>query len=250
VCSDRSDSRGTKQPRDRGSEEARPGRRARPEPGGPSRPKKSAPAIKPTSAHPASPPMLSRSDLLRSLSAPPELIEADLVDQLADASEELALLRARRPDAPDLAWSRHYALVQGTYNRVLDRLARIRKPGPERVGQAETAEAPQSPGPLPAPPPAQASPRPPASQHLSDSTSPRPIPRNRYERRRLEALRKRSDRGPLAPAARISGPGHAIRPNPVHPTNPDPPGLVHSHTMKGRPGVGAGQTMLSEGSGR
>jgi hypothetical protein len=153
---------------------------------------------------------MTRAELMRSLSAPPELIEAELVDQLADASAALARLRAQTPAEPDLAWDRAYARSQSSFHKALASLLNHRKAQPAPAPASAPAPAPASapaPAPIPRDPasranldnrpePARAAPpcsRPhpasasPAAPH-SRLPHPIPAPRNRHERRRLQAL--------------------------------------------------------------
>jgi hypothetical protein len=156
---------------------------------------------------------MTRAELMRSLSAPPELIEAELVDQLADASAALARLRARTPAEPDLAWDRAYARSQASFHKALTSLLNHRKAQPAPAPGRASAPTPRDPArranldnrpqptrvslPCSRPHPASASPAVPHSR----LPQPAPAPRNRRERRRLEALNRTAPaRGPTNPA--------------------------------------------------
>jgi hypothetical protein len=173
---------------------------------------------------------MSRADLLRSLSAPPELIDADLVDQLADASSALARLRAATPSGPDASWDRAYSRAQSTYLKALASLQKHRKahPAPPVAPEFAPATIPADLAPFIPPglftaadnhlfenldsydpdessdPDDLPDPVPPPVPSPSRLSHPSPPPLNRRDRRRLEAYkRSAAARAPRRAAASL-----------------------------------------------
>jgi hypothetical protein len=162
---------------------------------------------------------MSPSDLLRARLAPADPLEAVFVAQAILASEELASLASRRPEAPDPRWLRHYSQAQNVFRRALADLEKLRKttpaPAPARVaGQAE-AEA-ERPAPsltrrllerLPAPTTAAAAVPTPVEPAPQPASPAWPEARNRRERRLLEALKRAARHRHGHHAAAASPPG-------------------------------------------
>jgi hypothetical protein len=128
---------------------------------------------------------MTTAELLRARFASAEALEAALVEQLADATEALAGLRAHRPDEPTPAWTRHYAQNQALFHRALVDLQALRKSLP-----AQATTEPETTATRPAhmaPASAQAAP---LVSRPAQAPTALPAPRNRLDRRRLEALKR------------------------------------------------------------
>jgi hypothetical protein len=157
---------------------------------------------------------MSPSHLLRAHLAPSNPLETIFADQAVLASEEMASLSSRRPEAPDARWLRHYSQAQALFRRALSDLEKLRKASPppaEATPRPATAPIPAAPpacpvhthAPIPAPfrrpspfstlphvsatPPSSPDQAPVASP---PSDIPWPKPRDRHERRRLDALKR------------------------------------------------------------
>jgi hypothetical protein len=128
---------------------------------------------------------MTTAELLRARFASAEAIEAALVEQLTDATEALAGLRAHRPEVPTPAWTRHYAQNQALFHRALVDLQALRKSLPAQAAAAEL-ESTQTPSPSARATDTAA----PVASRPAQAPPTLPAPRNRLDRRRLEALKR------------------------------------------------------------